>query len=525
MLFVLFSVGILTLTSMLFYWAVQPNYSVLFGSLSVESARGIVEELQTMGVPYELIDNGKSIMVPRDRVYELRLEFAAEGAAGSRYQGYELFDQNTLGMTDFMQRINKKRALEGELARTINSLSQVESSRIHIVLPERTPFQETTVEPSASVILSLKRGQSLGQDQIQGIGSLISGSVEGLDVENVVILDQEGNRISENVLISKEALAGSAHMRVRQSMETYLMSKGQSMLDRVLGPGNSILRVSTEHNFDKLIRESDIIDPDSRIVISEEKRSSRNADQTQEPVLQMQNAGGNQTLTTAQREDELTVQVRNYEVNKTREQLEKTIGEITRLSASILLNYKEQVEVNGEGEEVRSYEPYTDKEISQIKDVMAGALGIQPDRGDALTVTQVRFREPVVNTSYNEVLFSDPYSTFELIRWGLVALVIVVVTVMVYRMSRNFTAQTDALLMSEKGARTELEDKADRRYLEGETEEPAGDIYTQKLSNEAKDLTDTSKAADEIKEFLDNNTAEAASYMRSMMSGVLNKNG
>jgi flagellar M-ring protein FliF len=521
MLFVLFSVGILTLTSLLFYWALQPSYSVLFGSLSPDSAQSIVEELESMGVSYELKDNGQSIMVPRDRVYNLRIQFASEGATGSDYQGYELFDQNTLGMTDFMQRINKKRALEGELARTINSLSQVESSRIHIVMPERSPFQETTVDPSASVIVNMKKGKSLGKDQIQGIGELISGSVEGLNTDNVVILDQDGNRISENVLVSEEAIAGSAHMRVRQNTETYLTNKGQTMLDRVLGPGNGILRVSTAHNFDRLTRESELIDPDSRIVISEEKRSSTNSNQTQEPTVQVQAQGQNQAVTTNEMQDESSVQVKNYEVSNTRETLEKTVGEITNISASILLNYKSETTTNEEGEEVTTSEPYTADEIEEIKNVMASALGIQEERGDVLTVQQIRFKDHFSNTNYNEELFQEPYSIFELIRWAIVAIVIIAVSVMVYRMTKNFSTQTDPLLMKNKQSSNELEEGEEGRYLEGETEETEEDLYTKKLSDEAKELTDASEASEEIKKFVESNTAEAASYVRSMMSGVL----
>lgn len=518
-LFVLFSVAILSLTSLLFYWALQPSYTVLFGSLSPDSAQSIVEELESMGVSYELRDNGQSILVPRDRVYNLRLQFASEGATGSDYKGYELFDQNTLGMTDFMQRINKKRALEGELARTITNLSQVESSRIHIVMPERSPFQESTVDPSASVILNLKKGKALGNDQIQGIGDLIAGSVEGLATENVVILDQEGNRISENVLVSDEAIAGSAHMRVRQNMESYLTNKGQTMLDRVLGPGNSIIRVSTEHNFDKVRRESEIIDPDSRIVISEEKRTDTNSNQTQEPTYQIQ--GEQQAITTNQQQDESTVQVRNYEVNNTRETLEKTVGEVTHISASILLNHKTETTTNENGEEVTSTEPYTQEEVQEIKDVMASALGIQADRGDVLTVKQIQFKDHFSDTNYNDGFFSQPYSIFDIIRWVLLAGVIIAISVMVYRMTKNFSAQDDPLLAKNQSSSNQLAEGEGERYLEGETEEPEDDIYTKKLSEEAKEITDTSKAAEEIKTFVETNTGEAASYVRSMMSGVL----
>lgn len=513
-LFVIFTVGILTITTLLFYWALQPSYTVLFGSLSPDSAQTIVEELESMGVSYELRDNGQSIMVPRDRVYNLRLRFAGEGASGADYRGYELFDQNTLGMTDFMQRINKKRALEGELARTINNLSQVESSRIHIVMPERSPFQESTVEPSASVILNLQGNRSLGSDQIRGIGALISGSVEGLSSENVVILDQNGNRISEDILMDKELTAESANMRLRQNTEDYLTNKGQSMLDRVLGPGNSIVRVSTEHNFDKLVRESDIIDPDSRVVISEEERTSANANEVQEFRYTVD---GEEATPVNTQNDESSVQVRNYEVSKSRERLERTVGEIENITASILLDYKTETVTNENGEEVTNFEPYEEQEIEEIRNVMAGALGIQTDRGDVLTVQQIRFQETFSDETSGG-FFIEPYSTFELIRWIIVAVVLIVIAVLIYRITNNFSTQSLPLLAKNEFSSKELEGGEEGRYLEGDTDE---DLYTKKLSEPAKELTNVSEVAEEVKKFVENKTPEAASYVRSMMSGVL----
>ncbi|SMO59450.1 flagellar basal-body MS-ring/collar protein FliF [Fodinibius sediminis] len=516
-LFVLLSVGILSLTSMLFYWALQPSYSILFGSLSSESAQEIVEELQSMGISYELRDNGQAIMVPRDKVYDLRLQFASEGASGSDYLGYELFDQNTLGMTDFMQQVNKKRALEGELARTISNLRQIESSRIHIVMPERSPFQEATVEPSASAILNLRKGQQLDKEQIQGIGALIAGSVEGLTIEDITILDQLGNRISEDVLMTEEAMAGSGHMRLKETTENYLTNKGQSMLDRVLGTGNSIVRVSTEHNFNKVVRESNSVDPESRVIISEEKQSETNNSMSQQPNPR-QMPGDNAMVPTSEEMDESSVQLRNYEVSKTRETLQNSVGEIERISASILLNYKKTTTTNEEGEQVTSYEPRTQDELDQLRNTMASALGIQQDRGDMLTLTQVKFQDPYENMSYENNLFNQPYNWFELIRWAIVAVIILVIAGLAYRITQNADMPLDSLLTKKEQNRLSGEEQ--EKYLEGESRETE-DIYKKKMSQEAKALADTSQATDEIKEFIDTNTGEAASYVRSMMRGVL----
>jgi flagellar M-ring protein FliF len=507
------------------------------------------------GVDYQLKDNGKSIYVPQEQVYDLRLRFAAEGVSDNQYQGYELFDQNTLGMTDFMQRINKKRALEGELARTINSIQQVESSRIHIVLPERSPFQQTSVEPSASVILELKSGRSLTQEQIEGIGALIAGSVEGLTPDKVVILDQKGKKISDNTAEDSDFAITNSQMKIRKDTETYLTTKGQSMLDMVLGPGNSILRVSTEHDFDRLVRESDMIDPESRIVISEEKRTTTNADRTQEPITtfnpfdqlapnQTPQPPQTQTVTTQSRDDESSIQVKNYETNRTREQYEKTIGMVTRISASILLDHKEVVEVNEEGQAVTRNEPFTEEEIQEIKDVVIPALGIQETRGDQIQVTQFAFQEPYLEEPVDNTFFDEPISVMEIIRWTLISLVMITISILIYRVTKNFSPQYDPLLAtnsefnyennelgsSGKAGQALLSGDEDfARSMEGGEQEnqlpqsegtPAlqGDIYSAKMTDEARILTDSNEIAEALKDYVEVNASDAARLVRSMMN-------
>ena len=513
-LFGLFSLGIILIMGLMFYWALQPSYAMLFGSLAPDSANEIVEELQNQGVPYQLRDNGKTIAVPRSQVYDLRLKFAAQGVTGSEYKGYELFDENSLGMTDFMQRLNQKRALEGELARTINNLDQVDGSRIHIVMPERSPFQETTVEPSSSVILNLNRGRKLAKDQIEGIGSLIAGSVEGLTIDNVVILDHLGNRISENVLVSSEVSASSAQIRVRQDMETYLTNKGQSMLDRVLGPGNSILRISTEHNFDKVLRESDIIDPESRTIISEERRTTRNADESRETIRANEEI---EPFVRNTREDESTVQVRNYEVNKTREQQEKGVGEITRISASILLDHKPVVGTDENSD--MTYEPYSDDEINEIQRVMSSAIGIDPARGDEVVVTQIRFQDPFADDTGTGGWLLQNLPISDIVRYLFLSVVMIVIAVMVFRMTKNFSVELDPLIAGNDNSGKSLKEEDDKKYLEGETTEEQDDIYGKKLSDEARrKLKRSTQRTEEINNFVDESAAEAAALLRTMIN-------
>src|SRR6056297_153511 len=318
-MFIGLMVVIITIVGSIFYWSQKTDYSLLFGGLQSEAAQEIVAELNGQGISYELGEGG-TIYVPDDQVYELRMQLAALGGGAAKdVKGYELFDTNSLGMTDFMQQVNNKRALEGELARSINSLDQVEFSRIHLVLPERSPFEEASVEASASVILNIKRGNKLTKEQIEGISSLIAGSVESLEATNVTVLDQAGNRLSDEIDLESEFGFGSTQMQLRQKTEAYLTERGQTMLDRVLGAGNSILRVSVIHNFDRLIRESDLIDPDSRTVISEERREQTDANEASEPQpidqrLPPEERGA--PIVVSSNENTSSSETRNYEVNR-----------------------------------------------------------------------------------------------------------------------------------------------------------------------------------------------------------------
>ncbi|HYW36057.1 MAG TPA: flagellar basal-body MS-ring/collar protein FliF, partial [Balneolaceae bacterium] len=382
-LFGLLSVGVIALIALLFHWALEPRYAVLFHSLSSDSAQTIVKGLKSSNTPYKLTDNGHTIRVPQSKVYDLRLKYADDESTGSNYKGYKIFDNNTLGMTDFMQRVDKKRALEGELARTINSLDEVKSSRVHLVLPKRSPFQESKVKPSASVVLNLKLNKQLSDKQVEGITALIAGSVAKLTPKEVVVLDQNGNQISKNKSKSALASASSEQMRVRQAAENYLKQKGQSMLNRVVGPGNSIVRVSTQHNFNKITRQSNTVDPNSRTIISEEQNQLQKSNKTQQSNTSTIVPPKSRTKpkTTAAQKNKSTVQVKNYVVSRTKENMKNMVGGITHISVSVLLNYQKKKIKTKNGATKTKFVPRSKKQIAKIKQVIHSALGLRNKRG------------------------------------------------------------------------------------------------------------------------------------------------
>lgn len=444
---------VIIISGAIFFWAQQDEQVLLFGNLNSDNANAIVQKLDEKNIDYQISNGGNAIYVPSDNVHALRLELASYGGGNTDSKGYELFDSQSLGMTDFMQQVNQKRALEGELQRSINSLTQVKNSRIHLVLQERSPFEESSVEASASVILTLEPGNRLSNNQTAGIASLISGSVEGLSPNSVIILDQLGNRLSDDADRDSGGDMGNIQMQIKQKSEAYLTEKGQSMLDRVLGAGNSIVRVSVEHDFQKVMREIDSFDPDSRIIISE-----TNSDQTTEDIDREQiNATDytpveymDEALVIGQNNIESSTQSRNYEVSREKQYIEETQGEIIDITASILLNQKVEQSLDGNGEPVLDGNgepvtvpiPYTDDQLEDFRKLLAMALGIEADDGgsieDKIAVSQIEFEYSPYreNIDYQN---NQPSDFSDIIRWSLIAVSMLLVAFLTNNVRKNFT--------------------------------------------------------------------------------------
>lgn len=522
-MFIGLMVVIITIVGSIFYWSQKTDYSLLFGGLQSEAAQEIVAELNGQGISYELGEGG-TIYVPDDQVYELRMQLAALGGGAAKdVKGYELFDTNSLGMTDFMQQVNNKRALEGELARSINSLDQVEFSRIHLVLPERSPFEEASVEASASVILNIKRGNKLTKEQIEGISSLIAGSVESLEATNVTVLDQAGNRLSDEIDLESEFGFGSTQMQLRQKTEAYLTERGQTMLDRVLGAGNSILRVSVMHNFDRLVRESDLIDPDSRTVISEERREQTDANEASEPQPIDQRLPPEQRgapIVVSSNENTSSSETRNYEVNRTREVFEKTQGELENVTASVLLNYKKVNQEGPDGEQVVSYQPYPNEEVEELKEVVMLALGMRQERGDQLSIKQIEFfdKEQIGGGNY---FTNQPTSYNDILRWSLIGLTFIAVVLLLNNIRKKM-GDENLKTVSNFKADEQLEGTAEQNALEeskgGEALEGGEERPELEEKQGQKTLASQNISREEIVNFVELKPAEAAQVVRALMT-------
>jgi len=499
----LLAVGTLGLLIGTAYWSSQPDYALLFGDLNPEDANRVVNRLKEQGVSYELRSQGSAIYVPRGSMHELRLQFSSDGTIDDGQTGYELFDQGSLGMTDFMQKLNSKRALEGELARTVSSIGQVESARVHLVEPKDDPFQEQQVKASASVVLDLAGG-SLSQAQIQGVTQLVAGAVEKLNPSQVKVIDQAGTMLSDPNAADEDLQMTTTQLDMQRSVEEQLVEQGRSMLQKVVGPENAVVRVSAELDFDRTVTEQDLVDPESATVVSEERMQEEgNGDA----------AGQSNSV------------VRNYEVSRTQKRSEESVGDVSRLTVSVVVDQQRTAGPDGEA----TYEPRPEEEMDKIESLVKNAVGFDPERGDQFTIQQTR-----LNTTAGpagqvaEDGGTGGGSTSMYLRYGLIFLAIGVAIWVARSLVRRLTATPD----SQQPTSRQVEGRAPDSQLEGETQEPAAlqegddeeealvkdDIYTNKLSDEAKArLEARSEMFEEIQDQVEENPEQTADLIRSWL--------
>ncbi len=262
-------------------FSLNPTYKVLYSRLSMSDASNIVAELKKENVPYQLANNGSTILVPASQVYNTRLTLAGMGLPRGGGVGFEIFDHTQFGMTDFTEKVDYLRALQGELERTINSLKEVRSSRVHIVIPHHQLFTENEKPATAAVVIDLKNGYQLTREEVRGVVHLVAASVEGLKPENVTVLDDKGNILSNFIreelalngkgssdmlgggdsILTRQAIVSLRQMEVQQQYEDMLQNKINRMLDRVLGNKRFVVSVSAQLNFSKKETDSETYRP------------------------------------------------------------------------------------------------------------------------------------------------------------------------------------------------------------------------------------------------------------------------
>lgn len=426
-------------------WVSDGQYVPLFASLSPEDGGAIVAQLKASKTPYRVGGNGDQILVPADRVSELRLRMAVQGLPLGGGVGFEVFDKPALGVSDFAQRLNYQRALQGELSRTIGQLREVARARVHLVLPQPSLFSDRERPASASVFVKLQAGTQLGREQIRGIVHLVASSVEGLSAERVTVVDTSGRVLSMGGAADTSPLS-PRRLEIKTAVEEGIERRIQSLLDTALGAGHAVARVSAQINFDQIERTEEKFDQNAvprqktRSTESSKGRSATpmtppaapdaNAPQPNQPTpanQANQNAQSNQNVT--QNEGSRESESVTYEVGRIVARTLTSPGEIQRLSVSVILSTPTKVTqpADKDKKEVRAPAPRAAEEIEKIRKVVMGVVGFNETRGDQVTVVEMPFDTSVLDRERGALdqplppLPPQPWITMQTMGIGVVA--------------------------------------------------------------------------------------------------------
>ncbi len=378
----------------------SPTFAPLYTNISLEDSGDVITELEAMNIPYEVTAGGKQILVPGDKVEMARVKLAGQGLPSSGTMiGYEVFDEGeALGTSNFVLNVNKLRALEGELARTISSLRQVDSARVHLVIPKRELFTRDKRDPTASVALRVRGSGGLEKQEIAAIKHMVATSVPGLKPSKITIIDQNGNLLARGVddANDPEVLAATAQ-EFRTGFENKLERTIVNLLERSVGMGRVSAEVNAEIDFDRIVTNSENYDPEGQVARS--VQSIEETEQEQEKDLKDNvsvannlpdtdpEAAGVVSNRNMQRTDETT----NFEISKVVKNHIKETGTVKRLSVAVLVD---GTYVTGEeGEEV--YTPRNEEELAQLETLVRSAVGYDPDRGDSVEVINMAFATPM----------------------------------------------------------------------------------------------------------------------------------
>lgn len=508
--------------------ATAPTMKLLYADLSTSDSGSMAAALEEVQIPYTVSPDGTKIMVSDENVGRARMLLAEKGLPNGGSLGYELFDnQSGFGTTNFVQNINQVRALEGELARTISSLDNIRSARIHLVLPKRELFSRESRPSSASVFLGLKPGAQLTREQITAIQSLIASAVPELETKNVSLIDSNGNLLAQGGQEAEGLMSMKAEER-RLSYEGQLIRKIEDQVSRVVGFGSVRATVTAEMNFDRISTNEEVYDPESQVVRSSQTtaESSTEREPPDQDVTVENNlpaiggdllADGMQPSLESNRTEETT----NFEISRTVRSTVREVGEINRLNVAVLVDGRYTTDAEGN----RVYEPRSEQEMNQITALIRTAAGLDESRGDSLEVINMQFAdiETELSGADEELLFgfekSDLLDTAEILT---IAVMIVLVVLLVLQ------PMVSRLVATEK---IEIDEELEADLLAPRPESPAlaapsgdsmmmmGDDDDDAMINIAGvDGKVKASSIKKVEEIVENYPAETVSVIRSWMT-------
>ncbi len=417
----------------------EPMYAPLYKGLASSDREAVLVQLEEKKVPYRVQGETKEIWVPAEQVRALRADLASKGLPKALPVGFELFDQTRVGITEFTQRVNLLRALQGELERTIETIDGVEQARVHLVLPDETLFVEDEKPASASVVLKLKRGIDLAPEQVKGVSFLMSRAVKGLDPKSVTIVDERGKVLT----FEEDESAGIAKLtntqfQIKRAFEGELERKLLQMLTPVVGRRKVLVSASAMLDFSKAEHTQETYDPDATAVRSEERERESEVGLGPTPPIGVPGvmtnvpaAGGQQPAQQqATNQRSKSHDITNYEVSKLIRHVVEPYGVIRRLTVGVLLDGKRQ---NGR------YIPLNTQDLAKIDSLVRGAIGYDENRGDQIRVVNIPFAEEGVMNERELALEMARHEFWvSMFKLGIVALGLVLLVFFVVRPVLSF---------------------------------------------------------------------------------------
>lgn len=359
-------------------WATAPAYVPLFNAISLEESAKITDGLTQAGIVFRLERGGADVLVAAQDLARARVAVAKDGSLPNAGRpGLELFDQPAYAMTDFTQRINYRRALEGELERTIGKMRGIESAQVHLAIHETSTFRSAATPATASVVLKLKNGEDPPADVVRGISQLVASSVDRLESENVTVVDDSGRLLSTPADRNSVAGLTSRQLEVQTEMEDHYRLKAEEIVGQVVGRGNARVQVAASMNFDRVERTTQVMDPDKQVTATEQKAEIV-------PGAQGGAGSSNQAIT--------------YENSKSTEVFAPAAGTVKRITVAVLVNDKQ----TGTGDSAR-FEKRSVEEIARLDTLVRNAVGFDSARGDQVSVVSVPFAVPALPEAPVEV--------------------------------------------------------------------------------------------------------------------------
>ena len=442
----------------LFYWASSQSYQpVSYGQMNAEDSANVMRLLREKKIPFKVDPSGKQITVPPEYLNDLRLQLAMEGLPQSSGVGYELFDKQSFGTTSFLNKVNQKRALEGELMRSINTIRGVKRSRVHLVIPEKSAFVADEKKPTASVMLDLNPGTVLNEKQVYGITHLVSSAVEGLQASDVVVVDSFGKEISKNVGDPLVALTGE-QSEFKRKLENEYQQKVEDILSKVVGEGHVKVAVNADLDFSRVQEQQTILDQDGATVKSQQKitenmeGSRPTASGAAGSASNTPDQAGVVAQNTIKNNTNKNNEILNYDIPRTIRTTSKPVGSVKKLSVAVLIDGKTVRTTAANGQVETKDQPWSADKLNEFEAIVSSALALDKKRGDTLEVKNMEFVQEDFAEA-QKILDATTMRSYiqSLIVYGVIGLVIVLFFFFVVRpyirwITENTTESVDTFL-------------------------------------------------------------------------------